>query len=179
MKLAPASNEISVAKSENVAVVDRDGSIVGYASRDDLEHDQIWRIICVWIENDAGQVLLQQRSLQKKLGAGKWTCAVEGTVENDDSYEETARREIAEEIGLTDFIMEPAKRVYYKAEYGSRIAQGYKVTCNLPLDKFTPQPEEVEQLKWVDRDSVIAEIKAKDPKYPETAYVWLDMFDLA
>ncbi len=167
-----------MSKREKVAVVDRDNTVVGYQYRDELGESHIWRIICVWIENNKGEVLLQQRSLKKKLGAGKWTCAVEGTVEVDDSYEDTAKREIEEEIGLNDFQLVLAKRLYYKASYGERIAQGYKVICDWPLAKFTPQAEEVETLAWVSREKVIKEIKAGNTKYPISAKIWLEMFEL-
>lgn len=145
----------------------------------ELTDGDTWRIICVWIENDQGQTLLQQRSFKKILGAGLWTCAVEGTVEGDDTYEETARREVIEEIGLKDFELIPANQVMYKTAFGTRIAQGYRIFCNEHIDYFTPQIEEVEQLKWANKEEVIAAIKAGDPTYPINAPVWLEMFNFA
>lgn len=167
-----------MSEQESVAIVDRDNSVLGYVKRSDLTNDHTWRIISVWIENDQGQVLLQQRSPKKTHAGGKWTCAVEGTVEGDDEFEDTARREVVEEIGLNDFELRPAKRLYYKTSHGARIGQGYQISCNCPIEKFVIQKSEVAQLKWVNRQTVIDEINAGDPKYPRSAKIWLEMFDL-
>lgn len=167
-----------MSKQEKVAIVDKNNSVLGYVPRKDLTDDHTWRIISVWIENNEGQVLLQQRSHNKSHAGGKWTCAVEGTVEGDDWYEDTAKREVSEEIGLENFDLLPAKQLYYKTSHGARIAQGYQITCDWPIEKFVIQKSEVAQLKWVDRKTVINEIKAGDPKYPKSAKIWLEMFDL-
>lgn len=163
---------------EIVAVVDEAGNTLSKVPRSELTDQHRWKIISVWIENSHGEVLLQQRSLKKKLGPGMWTCAVEGTVEDDDSYLDTATREIEEEIGLTDFSLIPANKILYRADFGSRLAQGYRVNCDWPIEKFTPQPEEVEQLQWRDKLEVIQEIQNGDSRYPRAAKGWLDMFDL-
>jgi isopentenyldiphosphate isomerase len=164
---------------EKIAIVETAGNIIKYVYRSQTKDSYTWRIICIWIENDKGQVLLQQRSKSKKLGPGLWTCAVEGTVEGNDSYADTARREIYEEIGLTDFELEKAGKILYKSDFGSRLAQGYKVKCNWPLSKFVAQPEEVEQLKWVDRKVVIDQLKLGHPDFPDSSKAWLEMFNLA
>ncbi len=164
--------------NELVAVVDPNGKTIKKVRRSQLTDEYTWKIICVWIENSKGQVLLQQRSLKKRLGPGLWTCAVEGTVENDDSYLDTATREVQEEIGLDDFKLIKAKQVLYKAGVGSRLAQGYRIYCDWPIEKFKAQPEEVEQLQWVDKKTVVEGMKQGDPKYPISAKGWLTMFDL-
>lgn len=163
---------------EIVAIVDENGNVLDRVPRSRLADDHAWQIISVWIENGDGQVLLQQRSFRKKLGPGLWTCAVEGTVAGNDTFDETAAREVAEEIGLSNIPLKPTKKVFYKASHGSRLAQGYTAQCNWPLNKFKIQKEEVEQLAWVPKEQVIREIIAGDPKYPSAAPVWLDMFDL-
>ena len=167
-----------MSEQEKVAIVDHDNAILGYVKRSELTNDHTWRIISVWIEDNNGQVLLQQRSPNKSHAGGKWTCAVEGTVEGDDEYEDTARREVSEEIGLENFELQPAKQLYYKTSHGARIAQGYQINCDWPIEKFVKQKSEVAQLKWVNRQTVIDEIKAGDPKYPKSAKIWLEMFDL-
>ena len=167
-----------MSEEEIVAIVDESGTVQSSVPRSQLSNEHAWQIISVWIENDKGKVLLQQRSWNKKLGPGLWTCAVEGTVTGNDDFDQTAYREVAEEIGLTDIPLTPTKKVFYKADHGSRLAQGYTAKCNWPVNKFQIQEEEVEQLSWVPKAQVIQEILAKDPKYPTSAIVWLDMFNL-
>ena len=163
---------------EKVAIVDEGNKVVGYKLYSELSKNDTWRIISVWIENGKGQVLMQQRSFAKKLGPGLWTPAVEGTVDGDDSYLETAKRETQEEIGLTRHELRPTKLLRYKAEHGFRIVQGYLIKCDWPIEKFTPQEEELADLLWLDKQEVIDEIKSGDPKYPVSAGVWLTLFNL-
>jgi hypothetical protein len=72
----------------------------------------------------------------------------------------------------------PTKLLYYKAEFGSRVVQGYIIHCNWPIEKFTPQKAELADLKWLDKTKVIKEIQEGNPKYPISAKVWLTLFDL-
>lgn len=167
-----------MSSEEIVAVVDENGKELDRVARSSLQDTHAWQIISVWIENSDGQVLLQQRSFSKPLGPGLWTCAVEGTVTGSDTFDETAAREVEEEIGLAPVRLVPTKKVFYKASHGSRLAQGYTAKCDWPIEKFRIQKEEVEQLAWLPREQVIREIQAKDPKYPASAVVWLDMFNL-
>lgn len=163
---------------ELVCIVDKQGNTIKKVKRGKLNDAYTWKIICVWIENNQGQVLLQQRSLNKRFGPGLWTCAVEGTVENEDEYLETAKREVKEEIGLTKFELLPTKQLLYKSDVGSRLAQGYKIICDWPIDKFAPQPEEVEKLEWRDKKTTVEQMKALHPDFPAAGQAWLEMFDL-
>lgn len=163
---------------EAVYLVDENDNVIGSKLRDDLVDSDRWRTIAIWIEDGKGNVLMQQRSSKKTTSPGKWTCAVEGTVEYGSSYDETAIRELAEEIGVTGFGLSKANKSYYKSETGFRSAQGYTLILDWPIEKFTIQESEVEQILWRDKTEVLAEIKNHNSKYGSHAPVWLDMFDL-
>jgi isopentenyldiphosphate isomerase len=166
---------------EIVAVVDKNNKIIEYKKYGDLADSDIWRIVSIWVENSQGQVLLQQRSWAKKRSPGLWTPAAEGTVTENDSYDETAIRELEEEIGLSHTTLKPIKQVLAKMPFGWRQVYGYFVHCDWPLDKFTIQKEEVAQIAWVDKKQLIAELQGKVPpsrEYPSSAAVWLELFDL-
>jgi isopentenyldiphosphate isomerase len=61
----------------------------------------VWhRVAHVWLQNDAGQLLCQQRSLEKELNPGLWEAFFGGHIGPDESYESAATREIREEIGI-------------------------------------------------------------------------------
>lgn len=60
-----------------------------------IGHDLIMGVGCgVLIENDKGQVLLQKRS-----DTGEW-CVPGGALEATETYEEAAKRELFEEVGI-------------------------------------------------------------------------------
>lgn len=166
---------------ETVATVDAQDNPIGQKLRSELTNTDCWRMVSVWIENDQGQVLLQQRSQGKKHSPGSWTPAAEGTVALGDDYQTTAYRELEEEIGLTGHELTPTNKVHAKFESGERQCQGYRTICNWPIEQFAIQLEEVERIEWVDKGRVIDEIMGKAPhtrKWPKSIKYWPDVFGL-
>ena len=92
-------------KEELFDVYDEHGNHVGTAPRRVCHGDP--RLIhrtahVVVIHPETGFVLLQKRSASKDIQPGKWDTAVGGHLALGESYEEGARRELAEELGVTD-----------------------------------------------------------------------------
>lgn len=168
-------------QDEVVALVDEQDQQIGQKMRDELTDTDCWRIVSIWVENSHGQVLLQQRSVDKKTDPGCWTPAAEGTVVLGEDYDTTAVRELEEEIGLAGYPLQKQRRVYARFEFGSRQFQAYTVACDWPLEKFTVQQEEVAALEWVDKQQVIAEITGQSSPtrlWPISATCWPEAFGL-
>lgn len=167
---------------EQIILVDKHDKVIGFKSRSQRVDSDCSRSVSVWVENDNGQVLLQQRSFDKQIDPGKWTPAAEGTVSKGTSYDESAKRELEEEIGLSEVKLDKRNKVYCKFSLGWRQMQGYYVLCNWPIEKFKPQVEEVEKIEWVDKRQVIDEISGKLPHtraWPGTCVLWTEWFNLA
>lgn len=163
---------------ERVAVVDNKNNVIGYKLRSLLTDADCWRNSLIWIEDGKGNVLLQQRTADRSVDPLKWSCATAGTVTDEDSYEQTAIRELEEEIGLTGSTLIKGNTVFCRSSFGWRWTQGYLVTCDKPVDQFHIQTEEVAQIKWVNRATVLKEIKGGDPKYTATAKYYPEIFNL-
>lgn len=71
----------------------RRGNVHGNPS---LQH----RAVHVFVRNRHGDLFLQKRSANKHIQPGKWDTSVGGHVETGQSYEEAARKEAAEELGI-------------------------------------------------------------------------------
>lgn len=131
-----------MSEQERIQLVDINDAIIGEKWRDELTNNDCWRIISLWITNDSGQVLLQQRALNKKVAPGIWTAAVEGTVDYGDNYVVTAKREAEEEIGLSNLDIKEAGKYYGPwGGFGKRQCQGYTaIFSGNPVDiKFKNQ----------------------------------------
>jgi isopentenyldiphosphate isomerase len=168
-------------KNEKVAVVNQQDEVIGWKWRADLTDDDCWRIVSLWLENDQDQVLLQQRSWDKKLERGHWSPAAVGTVLLGHGYEDTALREAEEEIGLRGVALEVIKKTYLKGPLGWRQEVSFHARCNWPIKQFTPQTEEVANLAWVDKAELMAEIRGEKPHsrdYVSTFPQWPEIFDL-
>lgn len=158
----------------NLAVlVDENDEILEYRSRHKLNKGDIIRISTLWLVNDQGQILLAKRSLTKKHDPGRWGPAVAGTVEPNETYESNIIKEAAEEIGLKTIKPRLLLKELFTANDGTRrwcSFFGYKY--NLPAEKFVIQKEEVDSVKWFDKEFVFKDIKNNPNNYVGSAQLW-------
>jgi isopentenyldiphosphate isomerase len=100
-----------------IPIVNEKDEIIDYKARTDISFEKdIFRTASLWITNSKGEVLLARRKFDKKVDPGKWAEAVGGTVEGDDSYEDTVIREAEEELGIKERSnISRSEAVYYNA----------------------------------------------------------------
>ena len=139
-----------------IPIVNEQDEIIGYKDRSDRNEADIIRTTNVWITDDTGEfILLQKRSLKKKNSPGVWCPAVSGTVEENESYEENAYKELEEEIGIKDVRLVEGKKYFYGTQ---KFNQMYKLF--LPVEtKFVLQESEVDQVKWFSVDELKEDYK--------------------
>jgi len=167
-------------KKEMVAVVDKNDNVLGTKPRDKLAKTDLVRISVLWIENSRGEVLLQQRSLNKSVAPGVWGPTA-GTVQAHQTYLTNIIDEAAEEIGLTGITpIEVGKRVYWEPNgpFG-RIFMFFRVVVDQPVEEFTIQEEEVERLKWWDKQALIEAVSEHPELYVPSAVFWKEMYYLS
>ena len=86
--------------SELFPVVDQSDRIRRYASRSKVHGNNLrHRAVHILIFSAAGDVYLQQRSRWKDSHPLKWDSSAAGHVTAGETYDETARRELKEELG--------------------------------------------------------------------------------
>jgi isopentenyl-diphosphate delta-isomerase type 1 len=89
-------------QDEQFIVVNEKDEVVGYRSRYECHHDKslIHRAIDVVLFNKEGKIAMQKRSKKKDLYPGYYCVTASGHVSKGESYEETAHRELKEEMGV-------------------------------------------------------------------------------
>lgn len=134
-------------QDELFIVVNKHDRIVAYRTRFDCHHNKqlIHRAIGVVIFNDKGQILLQKRSLNKDMNPGLYTLSASGHVGKGETYEQAAKREMQEELG----IQSPLTR---KKKYITGTSQETEMDC-LFISKhngpFYPNKHETDEVKFV------------------------------
>lgn len=84
-------------------VVNEQDEVVGQASRREVhEGNLLHRAVHILVFNKHRDCLLQKRSLLKDRQPGLWDSSAAGHLDAGESYEEAARRELAEELGISD-----------------------------------------------------------------------------
>jgi 8-oxo-dGTP pyrophosphatase MutT (NUDIX family) len=163
---------------EIINIVDKDDNIVGTKRRDEITENDIIRVSSLWVEDSNGNVLLQQRAFKKSRGGGQWQSAVAGTVESHETYLENIIKESEEEIGLTDFTPLEVGKILVQEPDGKfgRIVTFYKTVCAKPIEDFTLEVGEAEQLKWMNKDELLIDLDLHPQKYVRSAVYWKELF---
>jgi 16S rRNA (adenine1518-N6/adenine1519-N6)-dimethyltransferase len=98
----PPRSNVGFLNNERFPVVDTNDNILRDASRSEVHANNLrHRAVHILIFNPAGDVYLQQRSRWKDRHPLKWDSSAAGHVGAAESYDETAQRELKEELGIT------------------------------------------------------------------------------
>ena len=97
----PPCQDLLSAPQEQFPVVDENDEVRGYATRAEVHGNNLChRAVHILIFNQVGDLYLQQRSRSKDRHPLKWDSSAAGHVTGGENYDETARRELKEELGV-------------------------------------------------------------------------------
>ncbi len=150
---------------QKIILVDENDIPIGVKYRDQIDYTKdIYRWSGIWVENSQGEVLIAQRKLTKDKDPGKWGPAAAGTLEEGETYESNARKEVQEELGITvdSFESGPKQHADTPRRY---FGQWFLCKLDKTLDEFTIQEDEVEQIAWVKKEELVNDMKRNPDKY--------------
>ena len=141
-----------MAATELVDVVDADDRVVGRATRAEIRARQLrHRATYILVFNAHGQLFVHQRTATKDVYPSYYDVAIGGVVGAGESYDEGARRELAEEIGVKAV---PRPILKFQYEDDSNRVNGRVYSCNHD-GPLTLQSEEIVSGEWLDLDVVL------------------------
>ena len=86
---------------EMVEEVDAAGNVLRLVSRREMRAEGLrHRSVFIAVMSEAGQILVHRRAETKDVWPGWWDLAVGGVLSPGESFEDGARRVVAEELGL-------------------------------------------------------------------------------
>jgi 8-oxo-dGTP pyrophosphatase MutT (NUDIX family) len=89
-----------VAADELVEHVDADGSVLEVVTRAEMRAGRLrHRCVFLLVVSD-GRLLVHRRAADKDVWPGRWDVAAGGVVTAGEPWEDAARRELAEELGV-------------------------------------------------------------------------------
>ena len=86
----------------------------------------------------SGELYLQKRPEWKDIQPGKWDTAVGGHVDLGESVEQALRREVREELGITDFTPQQVTHYVFESARERELVFTYKTVYDGPV---TPSDE--------------------------------------
>lgn len=130
-------------KEEWLPLVNEAGETIGKATRKECHSGSklLHPVVHLHIFNDAGDLYLQKRSMTKDIQPGKWDTAVGGHVDLGETVEEALRREVREELGITDFIPQLITRYIFESEIEKELVNSFRTIYN---ETITPDPSELD-----------------------------------
>ena len=135
-----------LAPDEVVALVDAHGHVVGSAPRSVVRRDNLRHAAtAVLVRDPARRIYLHRRSETKDWAPGHWDVAAGGVIVVDEEPDESALRELEEELGISGVELVTLGRHLYEDDTTRCFEYIYEVTWDGPVRH---QPEEVVEGHW-------------------------------
>jgi 16S rRNA (adenine1518-N6/adenine1519-N6)-dimethyltransferase len=134
-------------------VVDEHDAVLRQASRHDVHTQGLkHRAVHIFVFNEAGELYLQRRSRWKDQHPLRWDSSAAGHVAAGQTYDETAPREVLEELGV-EVACTPIAEIEAGSNTGWEFVRVYRAQHEGP---FKPAPAEIDSgafftLQQIDR----------------------------
>jgi 8-oxo-dGTP pyrophosphatase MutT (NUDIX family) len=139
---------------EWVDIVDDGDNVIATVTRTEMRARRLQhRSVGIAVVSTDGRLLIHRRSESKDIWPGWWDIAAGGVVASGESYEEAARRELAEELGVDASDLEFLGQRHYVDADLAAICRGYRIVHDGP---FTFADGEVTEARWVTFDELEA-----------------------
>lgn len=155
---------MSIKPDEVVQIVDRQNKKILHQPRSIMRRDRlIHRAAYILVFNEADELFLQRRTNSKDIYPGFWDVAAGGVVLADESYEESAARELKEELGITDVPLDFLFDNYYEDRTNRVWGRIFICRHNGP---FVLQQSEVESGMFISVDAAL-QLSENEPFTPD------------
>lgn len=145
---------------ELVVLVDEAGRAIGTAPKAEVHHGAtpLHRAFSLFLFDEEDRTLLQRRSRAKRTWPGVWSNGCCGHPMPGEEIEDAVRRRLHEELGLEAGDLETMlPRFRYRAEESGVVENEIcPVLVARSVGLPTPDPEEVQELRWVDWTALLA-----------------------
>lgn len=162
---------------EEVILVDADDVAIGTMEK--IEAHQkglLHRAFSILLVNERGEMLLQQRALEKYHSPGLWTNACCSHPRPNETNLDAANRRLQEELGMSVYLNEIFQFTYHaELEHGLSEHEIDHVFFGITNENPSINLAEVMSYKWISLSELILDINVHPEKY--TAWFNLLMVD--
>ncbi len=167
-------NRIVSSEAEELILVDVDDNETGFLSKADC-HDGdgvLHRAFSLFLFNDDGELLLQQRSDSKRLWPGYWSNSICSHPRRGESMEVATQRRLLDELNI-EAELEFVYKFDYQASFGERGSENE--LCHVYLGRapadIRPNESEIAATRFI----APAELDREFAQEPESLTPWFRM----
>ncbi|HEY7627219.1 MAG TPA: NUDIX domain-containing protein [Ilumatobacteraceae bacterium] len=132
---------------ELVDIVDDADQVITTVTRAEMRRRRLQhRSVGIAVMSSDGRLLIHRRSDDKDIWPGWWDIAAGGVVTAGESYDDAARRELAEELGIVDAKFHYIGAARFADEQLAAIFHLYRVVHDGP---FSFDDGEIVEVRWV------------------------------
>ena len=170
----PKAGDVVSFDNEALIIVDAQDQILGHGAKADLHRGTgtLHRAFSIFLFNDAGEVLLQQRSLQKPLWPGYWSNTCCSHPRRGESYGVATGRRLQEELGVGAPLFF-THRFRYQAQFDDIGAE--HELCSVYVGRIDcdpkPNPQEISDWQWITPNKLDEWLETT----PETLTPWFKL----
>jgi isopentenyl-diphosphate delta-isomerase len=154
---------------QELILVDVDGNPIGVETKIGAHEKggKLHRAFSIFIFDAAGKMLLQRRAKQKYHFGGLWTNACCGHPGVGETLQNAAHTRLEQEFGFDTHLVETFSILYraFDAESGLTEHEFDHVFCGEFNGEAHPNPDEIDDWKWVDPAEVLADLNTNPDSY--------------
>ena len=130
-------------QEEIFPIVDEEGRVIGSATRGECHSGShlLHPVVHLHVFNSQGNIYLQRRPEWKDIQPGKWDTAVGGHIDYGETPDDALRREVREELGITEFTPQFICKYVFESKRERELVYVHRTTYDGPV---TPSEEELD-----------------------------------
>lgn len=159
---------------EILDIINLNDQIIGQDTKENIYLEKhMHRIVHIFIKDSSGRQLLQLRSIKSSYLPLHWSTAVGGHVQSGESYEDAARREMTEEIGILDCTLREIGRFFYEWIGPKKYLGVFEAIIDTG---FMPSEQEVAEVRFFLLEEAQELIMTGEKIHPELKFLWEKIF---
>lgn len=138
-------------QDELLIVVDSNDKVLEFLPRSEVHEKRLLhRTVAISVYNNKGEILMQKRTSKMDNNPSKWSNASGGHVTKGKEYDEVAKKEIKEELGINPQLI-LIKKMFINDPVHNTMTSIYKTQSNGPF-KFNK--EEIDEIRFFSKQDL-------------------------
>ena len=127
--------------NEYLPAVDEAGNIIGAVTRGEAHSGShiLHPVVHLHLFNSKGEIFLQKRPAWKDIQPDKWDTSTGGHVDLGESIGQALKREVGEELGITDFTTEELGHYVFNSDKEKELVYVHKTIYDGPISPDTDE----------------------------------------